>query len=177
MKTSLILAKVDYIHGLIDPDWVDGNPGQPGPLINEAIVDYMVAGMLREIAKSVSHKEIKQHIARLSKSMVERAAAGLVAGWEPGDDLCPPWPPIPIPIPWPGPDPVPWWDTLTGAMDDLVLAQGLRSLARLTSNKSFSADIAGLSESLVKESLGRAYDDFCGTPVKPRIPKKRPGRR
>jgi hypothetical protein len=184
MKTSLILAKINYIHGLIDPDWVDGGPGQPGPLINEAIVDYMVAGVLRDIGKSVSHKEVKQQVLRLSKGMVERSSAGLVAGWELGDDICPPWPwprpkpfPWPFPWPWPGPDPDPWWDTMKGAMNDVVLAQGLRSLARLTSDKSFSADIAGLSETLVQESLSQVYDDFCGTPVKPRIPKKRPGRK
>lgn len=180
MKTSLILAKINYIHGLIDPDWVDGGPGQPGPLINEAIVDYMVAGVLRDIAKSVSHKDVKQQALRLSKSIVAGSAAGLVAGWEWGDDLCPPWPkpfPLPFPWPWPDPDPEPWWDTMKGAMNDVVLAQGMRSLAGLTSNKSFSADIAGLSESLVQQSLSRAYDDFCGTPVKPRIPKKRPGRK
>ena len=66
---------------------------------------------------------------------------------------------------------------MRGSMNDLVLAQGLRSLAGITSNKSLSADIAGLSETLVKESLSQVLDDFCDTPVKPRIPKKRPGRK
>ena len=30
MKTNLILQKVAFLHGLIDPSWIDGNPGQPG---------------------------------------------------------------------------------------------------------------------------------------------------
>ena len=81
MKTSLILAKVDYIHGLIDPDWVDGGPGQPGPLINEAIVDYMVAGVLREIAKSVSHKQINSKLRASARAWWSaRQPASLPAG-------------------------------------------------------------------------------------------------
>jgi hypothetical protein len=34
MKTNLILQKVSFLHGLIDPSWIDGNPGQPGPIFH-----------------------------------------------------------------------------------------------------------------------------------------------
>jgi len=28
MNVNLILQKVSFLHGIINPDWVDGNPGR-----------------------------------------------------------------------------------------------------------------------------------------------------
>src|SRR5258707_7065800 len=55
MNLSLILAKVDVLK--YHPEWVDGGLGLPGPVFRTAIAEYVVAGLVRDIAAHVTSKE------------------------------------------------------------------------------------------------------------------------
>ncbi len=174
MKNNLILQKVDFLHGTLHPDWVDGGPGQPGgPLFSSAIVDFMLASLLREIGAKIQNQELGVAIVTLGKEMVANAATGLVNGWEDGDDICPPWP-----FPWPikldlQEDPDPWLERIPNSMQDLILAQAIREIASLTNNEKFSMEIKNLGEKVVQDVSGKLFDEYCGTPVKPRrIPRR-----
>lgn len=182
MKNNLILQKVDFLYGTLHPDWVDGGPGQPGgPLFSSAIVDVMLASLLREIGTKIQNQELGGTIVTLGKEMVANAAQGLVNGWEDGDDICPPWPfPFPWPFPWPikpdpreDPLPEPWLERISNSMQDLVLAHAMRDIASLTNNEKFSMEVKNLGEKVVQDVSGKLFDEYCGTPVKPRrIPRR-----
>lgn len=160
IKNNLILQKVDFLHGTLHPDWVDGGPGQPGgPLFSYAIVDFMLASLLREIGAKIQNQELGLAIVTLGKEIVANATQGLVNGWEDGDDICPPWPfPFPWPFPWPikvDPDPNPWLERIPDSMQDLVLAHAIREMASLTSNEKFSIAIKTLGEKVVQDVAGK----------------------
>lgn len=178
MKLSVILAKVNSLR--LHPEWVDGpplgGPGPGGPLFSRAVYEYALSGLLRDISPQLKNKALGQKLKGVGKRMAEGSANGLVAAWEPGDDICPPWPwPWPGPRPfWElvvGPQPEPWLENLQGAMRDVVLAQAVREIASLTFDKEFSAEIKGLGEAIVRDAQAKIFDDYCGTSVKPRVPK------
>lgn len=178
MSLSLILQKVAFLHATINPDWVDGNPGQPGPIFRTAMADYVVAGLLRDISRLVREKDSAGTIRAIGKELAVGASGGLVSGWEDGDDLCPPYP-------FPFPHPEPWQAFFTPrqevlrvqqfgpAMTEIVLAHALRQLASLTSNERASAAIQEAGQSMVKSASSRLFDEYCGTPVKPHVEPKR----
>lgn len=173
----LILEKVSFLKGVLDPNWVDGGPGQPGPVYRAAIADYMVAELVRSISQNVSNKEIGSRLLAAGRELAAQASAGMTASFDEGDDICPPWywnRPVPHGPVGPesllDPDPHPWFQHLTPAMNDVLLANALRQLASLTTNVKASGSIKELGESLMKGVSSRLYDEYCGTPVKPRIP-------
>ncbi|MDQ3009185.1 MAG: hypothetical protein M3X11_00555 [Acidobacteriota bacterium] len=176
MKASVILAKINSFR--LHPEWVDGpplgGPGPGGPFFSRAVYEYALSGLLRDISPLLKNKSFGEKLKGVGKRMAEGSAKGLLAGWEPGDDICPPWPwPGPGPV-WElatGPDPVPWLENLQGAMRDVVLAQAVREIASLTFDKEFSAEIKGIGEAIVREAQAKIFDDYRGTPVKPRVPK------
>lgn len=175
-----ILEKVSFLKGVLDPNWVDGNPGQPGPVYNVAVADYMVAGLVKAIGQNVSNQELGARLVAAGKDMAAQSAGGLTAGYDDGDDICPPWywnRPIPHHIGDPArllePVPVPWLQHLTPAMGDVLAANALRQLASLTTSAKASVAIKELGETTMKGASARLYDDYCGTPVKPRIPAPR----
>jgi len=120
----------------------------------------------------------------------------LPAGWEDGDDICPPWhfrvppppPPrgegpqpdpwrfAPDPYPWHllGPDASPWLEHATAAMKDITLALAIRDLASVTTIEKISSTLKEVGELVAKQASGRVFDEYCGTPVKPRVPVPRP---
>lgn len=180
MKTSQLLQKISSLHLRFDPSWIDGCPGCPGPVINEALGDYLVAQMLREIAARLKTKKVAEGLHGLAKEMVVHSSKGLVAGWEEGDDFCPPhWP---FPFPKPGPDPAAWFNryeeyhfnnptelvSFSPAMEELQLAGALRSLATLTQNQKFSEQIFSFGQQVVKGAASRVFDEYCGTVPRPR---------
>jgi len=190
MKTNLILEKVSFLRGVLDPNWVDGNPGQPGPIFRTAIADYVVAELLRDIGAKLQDKDVAAKVHNIGKELVSGSAHGLTASWEDGDDICPPFPwpvggprprgdgPVlgPRPEPWLGlgPQPEPWIEHVTPAMNDIVLAHALRQLASLTSSEKASNAIRQAGETIVKAASSKLFDEYCGTPVKPHVPVPRP---
>src|SRR5256885_462348 len=116
MITSLILQKVSVLRGLLDPDWVDGNPGQPGPIFRAATADYAVAEVLRSIGQNLSNAEFGAKLLTVGRELAQESSRGMISSYDEGDDICPPWhhyfpPPPPPPDPWrlfgvgPSPDP------------------------------------------------------------------------
>jgi hypothetical protein len=181
MGISLILEKVSFLKGVIDPNWVDGNPGQPGPIYRAAIADYMVAELVRNISQNVSSQELGARLLAAGRELAAQAAVGMMSSFDEGDDICPPWywnRPIPHggggPVFSLQPEPSPWLQHLTPAMSDVVLAVALRHLASVTTNTKASGAIKELGESVMKGASGRLYDEYCGTPVKPRMPTPKP---
>jgi hypothetical protein len=180
MNTNLILQKVSFLHGIIDPNWVDGNPGQPGPIFRTAIADYVVAELLRDISVNLHDRELATKVHNIGKELVSGSSHGLAASWEDGDDICPPWP-WHLGGPRPrsdelvlGPQPEPWLQHVTPAMNDIVLAHALRQLASLTSSEKASNGIRQVGETIVKAASSKLFGEYCGTPVKPHVPVPKP---
>lgn len=175
MITSLILEKVSFLRGVLNPDWVDGNPGQPGPIFRTAIADYAVAEIARDIGQHISNRELGAKLLSVGRDLAQQSAGGLVSAYDEGDDICPPWywgKPIPHPHdPGPlsllGPQPDPWMQHLTPALNDVLLATGLRQLASLTTNANASSAMKEIGEAIIKGASSRLYDEYCGTIVKP----------
>ncbi len=170
MKTNLILQKVSFLHGMIDPNQVDGNPGQPGPIFRTAIVDLVVAELLRDIGVNLQDRELAAKVHNIGKELVTGSSHGLTAGWEEGDDICPPFKVGPRPhgdsVFLTGPQPEPWLEHATPAMNDIVLAHALRELASLTSSEKAGNEIRQLGETIVKAASSKLFDEYCGTRVK-----------
>ena len=178
MKTSLILQKVSFLHGMIDPSWIDGNPGQPGPIFRTAMSDLVVAELLRDISVNLQDRELATKVHNIGKELVSGSAHGLAAGWEDGDDICPPWfkggpRPHGEELAF-GPRPEPWLEHVTPAMNDIVLAHALRELASLTSSEKASNGIRQLGETIVKAASSKLFDEYYGTTVKPHVPVPKP---
>jgi|SRR5580765_2199317 hypothetical protein len=179
MKTNLILQKVAFLHGMIDPSWIDGNPGQPGPIFHTALNDLAVADLLRYIGVNLHDRELATKAHEIGKELVSRSSHGLIEGWEDGDDICPPWfkggpRPHNEDLSLTSPQPEPWLEHTTPAMNDIVLAHALRELASITSNEKASNGIKQLGETIVKAASSKLFDEYCGTPVKPHVPAPRP---
>ena len=182
MNTDLILQKVSFLRGILDPNWVDGNPGQPGPIFRTGTADYAVAELLRDISVNLHDRDFATKVHNIGKELVSVSSQSLTASWEDGDDICPPWR---RPLGGPGPrsedlglsldpQPSPWLQHLTPAMNDIVLAHALRQLASLTSSEKASNGIRQVGETIVKAASSKLFDEYCGTPVKPHVPVPKP---
>src|ERR1700747_2305314 len=69
MITHLILEKVSFLEGVLDPNWVDGGPGQPGPIYRTAIADFIVADLVRAISQNVANKEAATRLLVLGRDL------------------------------------------------------------------------------------------------------------
>jgi hypothetical protein len=188
MRTSLVLEKVNFLRGVLDPNTVDGNPGQPGPIFRTAIANYAVAEILRDIGENLKDKTLATQIHSIGKELATESSKSLVTSWDDGDDICPPYHlHFPIPKPGPGPDPFqqlfnltahpePLFDHATPALNDVILAVAIRELASLTTHEKTSTALKQVGENIVKNASTKLYDEYCGTRVKPRIPAPTPHR-
>jgi hypothetical protein len=187
------LGKIDVLK--YHPEWVDGGPGLPGPVLRTAITEYIVAGLVRDIAAKVPSKQFAAALQETAKELVAESARRLPSDfastvYDP-DDICPPyWPhhpprhvdeglstsdihvASPLPSPWlvSAPSPDPWLEAAVPAIRDVVLAVALRDLATVTTVAKASAALKEAGEGIVKGAASRVYDEYCGTLVKPRIP-------
>src|SRR4051812_5805089 len=89
---TLVLQKITFLNVIKKFEWVDGGPGQPGPL-SKAATTLLLSSLVRDCSATVSDELIGRELRAIGKEMAGKAAAGLVEGWEDGDDLCPPWQP------------------------------------------------------------------------------------
>lgn len=145
MKISSLLTKINFL-GQFIPEIFDVIP--KGPLkLSPAIREYMAATLVREVAEHLDDK-MREELLGVGKRMVEGASKGLLAGWEDGDDLCPPYP---FPFPWPvEPTPTPWKNKFVG------LAHGLRALAEITAIPEASKALHTMSLTLAEKHLNKA---------------------
>jgi hypothetical protein len=168
-----IKSKIHFLARLNPKIW-DVIPKQPFPFSN-AHIDLMVADVVKNAATLVEDKKLAKELAALSKEMARGAGNAVVASWEPGDDICPPWP-FPWPGPWwrqvegPHPDP---WKAVTGA-EQIELAHALTQLAGLTTSKEFNTQLKAVATGMARGVASSLADEFerCGTV--PRRPFPRP---
>jgi hypothetical protein len=182
---SLIHSKADFIGSLNPKAWDAVKPHVPFVFSN-AFVELLVADTVKRVGAAVTDRKLASKVLTLSKRMATEATGAVAASWEPGDDICPPWP-----WPWPGPwsnwsepVPVPWrqlgepqpnpWEPIVSA-EQIELAHVLVRLSGLTTSKEFNGELKSMATELVQGVAGRLADDFekCGTvPRKPFPPKR-----
>ena len=138
--------------------------------VSQYLVEYMAAGVVRDISAIVKNKEIKSKLFSIGQEMARVGSQGLIQGWEDGDDICPPWPPFPFPWPWwdtkvNGPEPDPW---NIKSIEQLVLADLLVSLAEITTHVESSDQLRETAYSIVKVASENLLDDFEKNKVRAR---------
>jgi hypothetical protein len=191
MDTTLILSKLSFLQSVfgLNKDKIDAGPHPMNPDFGVALGNFAVAEIARDISVTLSDQEAGKQLRAVAKELVASSSSHLVADWEDGGDICPPWPKWriprhsgqgPQPDPWRffseelaavlGPSPDPWLPGVSSTMNDIVLAHALRSLASLTTSEKASSAIKQIGEAIVKAGSARLFDDYCATPVKPRIP-------
>jgi hypothetical protein len=184
---SLVRSKRDLIVALI-PQAADAvHPHGPRVVTNDYL-NLLIADVTKEISAGLTDRPLQKRTLDLSKKMAAQASGSMVASWEPGDDLCPPWP-----IPWPlgrndsqfhqltkfiywfDPDPVPWKSI--NAAEQIELAHTLTQLAGLTTSREFNTQLKALATDIAGAAAGRLADEFerCGTVPRKPIPRPRGG--
>lgn len=143
-----------------------------GHKVSQKLVEYLAAGVVRDIAQQVKDESVKKKLMGIGKELARSASAGLVQGWEEGDDICPPWPPFPpFPGPWIWledilkPQPDPW---TVRSFDQLVLADLTMGVAGVTTDASISAKLKDTAVALARSASKQIVEDFEKTQIKPR---------
>ncbi|HEX4382110.1 MAG TPA: hypothetical protein VH083_04150 [Myxococcales bacterium] len=172
VNLQLIRSKADLIGTLNPAAWDAVHPHIPFSFSN-AHVELFVADVVKHVAAGLADKTLARTTFDLSKKMGAAATSQLSASWEPGDDICPPWP-------WPfphftggGPQPDPWVE-LNSAMQ-IELAHVLIHLSGLTSSAELNKDLKGIATQIARGAAGALTDEFekCGTKPRPPIPSPR----
>ncbi|MEP7153295.1 MAG: hypothetical protein ABI856_16455 [Nitrospira sp.] len=172
---SHIRSKADFI-GTLNPRAWDAVKPHIHFVFSNAHVELMVADVTKSVASSITDKELSREVMDISKAMAKQASGSIVASWEPGDELCPPWPwPFPHPssgIEKFGPQPEPWQPVL--AAEQVELAHILTRLSGQTTSKEFNVALKGAATKLARIAVPTMLDEFerCGTvPRKPFPPR------
>lgn len=181
MKANFIFEKLNTLNTMFHPEWIDGDPkiGGPGPTLRAGLGDYAVAEVLRDIGNSLKNTEAQTTIRTIAKELAVEATQSMAAGFEDGDDICPPFR-----------FPRPHFLTnelvsttegraislnhVTPVMNDLLLSVAIRQLASLTTSAKASVAMTQVGENIVKSASSKLFDDYCGTVVKVRVPGPRP---
>jgi len=131
-----------------------------GPVYSRSLVEFMTAGVIRDISAHIRNEEIAEKVKGIGRDMASTSSRGLIQGWVEGDDLCP------VPIKWPfpprftqvtGPHPVPW---LVDSVKQIVLANLLVSVANITISREFSTQLRDVAFSVVKMESNYLIEDF-----------------
>jgi len=170
---SHIRSKADFI-GTLDPRAWDAVKPHIHFVFSNAHVELMVADVVKSVASSITDKAHSREVMNISKGMAKQASGSLVVSWEPGDELCPPWP---FPHLSPGienfgPRPEPWQPVL--AAEQVELAHILTRLSGQTTSKEFNVALKGAATKLAGIAVSTMLDEFerCGTvPRKPFPPR------
>lgn len=120
-----------------------------GPILSKATKELALAQIVRDIALQVPFKEHKARLLAIGRKQVDFASSGLLAGWEEGDDLCPPWKPFPFPWPPSGPLPDPWFE-FENLLDH---ARSLRLIAQLTTIGDAGKELEDIAAELGRQAL------------------------
>ncbi|MFD2932612.1 hypothetical protein [Spirosoma flavum] len=186
VNLKLIRSKAEFIATLNAKAWevVGGGPGGPGGpakahVFSDAHVELLVADVVRSVSATISDKRIAKQTLALSQKMAELATRSLMADWEPGDELCPPWR---WPFPWPKDD---LWHPLGGGGDDgepkpiinsviqIELASVLTQLSAQTMQAEFNKALVETASSISRGVASQLSDDIerCGTVPRQPFPK------
>lgn len=125
-----------------------------GPRFSTATKEYAMAGVVRDIALALPDKALQKKLMSAGRSMADFASKGLVAGWEEGDDICPPYFrhfPWPVP-PSPDPDPYPW---LLARQEGLTeYGNALKLIAGMAKTPNVAKQLNDIASSLSKQEAG-----------------------
>jgi len=138
-----------------------------GPLfVNDHVIELFVADAVKTVSKNINNKNLQKQGIALSGKIAGKAAHGLIAGWEDGDDLCPPWP-RPFPIGWFIPSylaPVKVSD-----VEQVELVSTLIALSSFTMEKEFNQEIKNLASGIAGGISSKLADEVekCGTVPRP----------
>lgn len=144
------------------PNWEDPGWGHFGELA--------LADAVKQLSSVVADKKLSAKVLELSKRMAKEASAGMINGWEEGDDICPPWRPFPpfppVPDPWPGP--FPWKEMICA--EQIQIANILTQISGLTINKEFNQALKSAAAEVVRGVANKLSDEFerCGTVPRPK---------
>ena len=144
------------------PNWEDPGWGHFGELA--------LADAVKQLSSVISDKKLSGKVFGISQKMAKEATAGMINGWEEGDDICPPWrsfPPFPpVPDPWPGPFP---WKEIASA-EQIQVANILTQISGLTISKEFNQALKSVAAEVVRGAANKLADDFerCGTVPRPK---------
>jgi hypothetical protein len=173
---SRIRSKAELIGTLNPKAWDAVKPKVPFVFSN-AHVELLVADVVRSVAAEIADKAIAQDVLALSQAMAKSAFAAMVAAWEPGDEVCPPWP---WPSPWPGPwpwvdrgssDPAAWKPVAPA--EQIEVAHILTQLAGLTTSREFNAALKAAAARLAERNAPALAAAFKRCPTAPRRPFRR----
>ena len=146
-----------------------------GPIvINDYLVELCVADAVKSASAGIADKNLKKQGVALSGKIASRATQGMLASWEDGDDICPPWPwPKKWPFPFPPKDlmssftpiPDPWVPWKIATLEQAELASTFIELSSLTMEKDFNTEIKGLAVSVAQGVSSQFADEVekCGT--------------
>ena len=182
---KLIRSKAEFIATLNAKAWevVGGGPAGPGGpaklhVFSDAHVDLLVADVVRSISAKLSDKKMAKQTLDLSQKMAEKATRSMVASWEPGDELCPPWH---WPFPWPADG---LWHPIGGGDDgepkpiinsvaQIELASVLTQLSAMTMQQEFTKALVGMASTISRGVASQLSDDIdrCGTVPRKPFPK------
>jgi len=183
MNLSTIHSKADFIVMLNAGASDAVHPHEPFVFSN-AFVELLVADVVKNIAPALADKALGKKSLELSQRMAGQASKLITESWEPGDEICPPWP-WPGPRPW-GPHPQTWrqfanpepspWKPIRSA-EQIELAYVLTRLSGLTMSKEFNADLKSLATEVARGAAGKLAADFedCGTVPRKPFPKPKGG--
>ena len=170
---SLIRSKEDFIISLL-PQAADAVKPHGPRFITNAYIDLLIADVVKEISALIHDRALAKRALELSKKMAEKASSAMLAGWEPGDDICPPWPwPGPGPISQQSPVPDPWKPVV--AAEQVELAHILTQLAGLTTHAEINQALKTTATQLARGVAGALADEFerCGTVPRKPLPRPR----
>ena len=91
ISISELIEKVTFLR--IPPQALDAIFPH-GPVYSRPLVEFMTAGVIRDISAHIRNEEIAEKVKSVGRNMASTASRGLIQGWDEGDDLCP------IPIKW-----------------------------------------------------------------------------
>lgn len=177
-KFSRIRSKAALIGSINPAAWDAIIPHSHFPFAN-AHFELMVADVVKTISSVVKDQKLGKKVLELSLEMAKQATGAMVATWEPGDDICPPWPwPWPGPNPWTridenlDPEPVPWKPVI--AAEQIELGHILTNLAGLTTSKDFNRSLKAIGTEIAKGAASSLVDEFerCGTVPRKPFPKR-----
>lgn len=160
-----LIAKVAFLK--IPPEAYDAIYPQ-GPDFPQAMIEYFAANVVSVIGKSVHDRGLQSKLQGIARQLAATAASGLISSLDDDPDICPPYPPFPWPFPFPftsDPSPEPW---RVRAVETVVFADLLVSIAGVTTNAEVSAELKDVSVSLVTNAASQLTRDFEGLQVTPR---------
>jgi hypothetical protein len=175
---SLVRSKKDLIIALI-PEAADAVEPHGPRHVSNAYVDLLIADVVKELSSGIANRALSKKVLETSKKMATQASSAMLASWEPGDDLCPPWP-FPWPGPWPlarqDPEPEPWKPV--NAAEQIEIGHLLTHMAGLTTSKEFNRSFKSLATEVARNAAGSLVADFerCGTVPRRPIPRPKGSR-